>query len=288
MVIIEKKIQEAKDELKEWLEKPNRKEQNYFRHLNEIEEELKEVKIQKSIRLPFEYLDNWFSNNFVYELLCNGITEYKTAAINNEIYNLLIADKLSDQYPKRPPVLAFDRIGYWLANCLSQRRYAESETLLKIINKGLNSNFINGGEHYKSSTWFIIEIANKGYNIHTDYSKYNYPENMGVYQEALDNWNTNDLILLDNIVSKLCDYHLENATYGDDENSMKIQFGQDNWFVYTFEILAWLSIREMIGLRNSEKFNHPLMNLELNKLTNEPTSFPKNELGELFERVMKR
>lgn len=69
---------------------------------------------------------------------------------------------------------------------------------------------------------------------------------------------------------------------------MEVQFGQDNWFVYAFEILTWLSIREMIGLKNPEKFSHPLMHLELNKLTNESAPFPKNEVSELFEKVMER
>ncbi|WP_123774169.1 hypothetical protein [[Flexibacter] sp. ATCC 35103] len=289
MSITEKKKQEAEAELKEWLQKPDREQEDYYRNIKKIEEELTLEKIRKSIRLPFKYLDNWYSNNFVYELLTNDSTDYKTLAVANEYYNIIIADKLADQYMNQnPPSLAFDKFGYWLANCLSQKRYTESETLLKIINKGLNTNFINGGVNFKPATWFIIEIANKGYNNTIDYSQYNYPENMGVYQEALKNWNTNDLNLLDNIVSKLCDYHLSQASYGDDENSIEIQFGQDNWFVYAFEILTWLSIREMVGLQNPEKFSHPLMDLELNKLTNESDSFPKNELSELFEKVMVR
>jgi uncharacterized membrane protein len=52
----------------------------------------------------------------------------------------------------------------------------------------------------------------------------------------------------------------------DQEDTMEIQFDNSSQFVYTYEILTWLSIREKIGLKNPEKFTHPLMGLVLNKL----------------------
>lgn len=204
----EKKKQEVVAELKEWLEKPDREQEDYYENIKKIEEELTFEKIRKSIRLPFEYLDNWYSNNFVYELLINDSTDYKTLAVANEYYNIIIADKLSQLYCNNPPSLLFDKVAYWLANCLAQKRYKESETILKIVNKGLSSMLLKGGLDFKPSAWFITEIANKGYGIDINYEEFNYPEYMGVYQEALDNWHTNDFNLLDNIVSKLCDYHL--------------------------------------------------------------------------------
>lgn len=83
MSITDSKIIETKNELKEWLEKPDREEEDYHRNIQKIKEELDFEKIRKSIRLPFEYLDNWYSNNFVYELLTNGSTDYKTLAVAN-------------------------------------------------------------------------------------------------------------------------------------------------------------------------------------------------------------
>ncbi|MFH6951369.1 hypothetical protein ACHRV6_22970 [Flavobacterium sp. FlaQc-51] len=284
----EKKKQEAVIELKKWLKKPYRVQEDYYSYIKKIEEELMFEKIRKSIRLPFEYLDNWYSNNFVYELLTNESTHYKTLAVANAYYNIVVADKLSKLYFNNPPSLLFDKVAYWLANCLSQKRYKESEIILEIVNEGLDSILLKGGLDFKPAAWFIIEIANKGYGIGVDYEGFNYPESMGVYQEALDNWYTTDIDKLDSIVTKLCEFHLENATYGDEEDTISIQFDNARKFVYVFEILAWLSIRDMKGLQNPEKFSHPLMHLELNKLTNESDPFPKNELSELFEKVMVR
>lgn len=287
----EQKIKETIAELNEWLDKPTRKEEDYQKRIEEINEELKSEKLKKSIRLQFEYLDNWYSNNFVYELLTANHTNYKVDACANGYHNLVISDKLADIYPNNPPKLAFDKATYWIANCLSQKWYKESEILIEIINKGLDTKFLDGGWDIKIASWFILEIANNGFQKYIDLSVYNYPEDMGVYQKALNNWNTEDLALLDNIVSSLCDFHLNEASHGDlsdnagKRDPMFLQFSSTKWFVYTFEILAWLSIREKTGLRNPEKFSHPLMNIELNKLAKENSSMPENEL---FEEVMSK
>jgi hypothetical protein len=284
-IIMQKIKQEAIADLKEWLEKTNCRKDNFQKRIDDINEKLNSGGILKAIFRQFEYLDNWYSNNFVYDLLVKETTTHKSEAVANGYHILTITDVLADLYANQnPPYLLFSNVAYYLANSISEKWYVESETLIKLINKGLNTN-LKGGLDFKPSAWFIVEIANKGYNIIIDYSKFNYPKNMGVYQEALNNWNTNDLVLLDTIVTKLCDYHLENATYGDGENTADIQFDDSARFVYAYEILTWLSIREMIGVKNPEKFSHPLMNLALNKLPTVVTPMPKNEL---FERVLEK
>ena len=102
---------------------------------------------------------------------------------------------------------------------------------------------------------------------------------MGVYQEAIDFWNSNDLDKIDRIVSKLCDFHLEQATFGDPDDNMRIQFSRVVEFVYAFEILSWLSIREMVGLKNPTTFSHPLMKMRLNSL---PEKISEIQLSDLF------
>jgi hypothetical protein len=279
----EQKVDETISELKQWLEKPDARDFYYNQAITKIEEKYKESKIPKSILISFSnLLDAWYSNNFVYELLTKEITALKADAASNGYNILLMAEAFAQQYPGNPPKLPFEKIAFWLANCISEKWYKEGEILIKIIDKGLETKFLDGGFEIKLTAWFIIEMVNKGYNISIDYSKYNYPENMGVYQEALDNWNTSDLNLVDSIVTKLCDYHLQQAAYGDGENTMHIQFNNDVEFVYAYEILTWLSIREKIGLKNPETFTHSLMGLELNKLPAQIISMPKNEL---FEKI---
>lgn len=285
----EQKVKETVAELKVWIDKPTRKEEDYQRRIDEINEELKSEKLKKSIRLQFEYLDNWYSDNFVYESLTTGYTTYKIDACANGYHILIISDKLSDLYPNNPPKLSFDKTAYWIANCLSQKWYKESEVIIEIVNKGLQTKFLDGGWDIKIASWFILEIANYGYQNSIDLSDFNYPDDMGVYQKALDNWDTTDLSLLDDIVSSLCDFHLNEASHGDISDNagkrdpMFLQFSSTKWFVYAFEVLAWLSIREKNGLPNPEKFTHPLMNLELNKLVKGTSPLPQDEL---FDKVM--
>jgi len=280
------KVAEAKNELKEWIDKSDTKDFYFDQAILKINEKLAESKVPKSIIVSFaSLLDNWYSNNFVYDLLTKEATTFKIDTVANGYHILKIADILADQFPANPPKLLFDKAAYWLANCLSEKWYKESEELTLIINKGLATNFLKGGLDFKPAAWFILEIANKGFKNTVDYSKFNYPADMGVYKEALDNWNTIDMGLLDSILSKLCDFHLENATYGDEEDTAGIQFGSAKEFVYTFEILAWLSIRERAGLKNPDNYSHPLLNLTLNKLPVVASNRPKDEL---FDKIIEK
>ncbi len=291
MNITEEKVNLTIRDLKEWIESPNRKEEDYFDVISEIKQMLEEEKIRKSIVNQFEYLDIWYSNNFVYEMLTTHTPSYRNEMSANGYQTIFISNILSEKYPNNPPKISFDQISWWLANCIIQEWYKESETLINIINKGLSSKFLKGGLDFKMAAWFIIKMVNQGFEISIDYTQFNYPEDMGVYQVALNNWNTTDLNLIDSIVSQLCDYHLSQASYGDISDDagyndpMFLQFSTTEWFVYAFEILTWLRIREKTGLSNPEKFTHPLMCLPLNRLDVENMSFPENEL---FEKIVRK
>jgi hypothetical protein len=281
----EEKVQETIQELNEWLKAPDAENERYKTVMDEINEKLNSAKVPKSILNRFVDLNVWYSNNFIYEILTADISDYKSKVSASGYHILIAADFLAKEYPQNPPYLLFDQVGRWLATCLSTKWNKESKDMVEVINKGLKS-FLKGGLNFKPTAWFIVAIANKGYNIYVDYNNYNYPSAMGIYQEALDNWDTNDLGKLDNIISGLCDFHLKNATYGtDQEDTANIQFGDSSEFVYAYEILAWLSIREMEGLKNPDTFTHPLMNLKLNQLPKETAAVPQEPL---FDRVLEK
>ena len=287
----EEKIKVTIKDLKEWLEQQNRKEEAYFRRISEIEKMSDEETIRKSIINQFDYLDIWYENNFVYDMLVKGTSSFRYDLVSNGYYVMYLSNILSEMYPNNPPSPMFDEASWWLSNCIIQKCYKEAETLLNIINKGLTTKYLNGGRDFKMAAWFIIEIFNKCFDNSIDYTKFNYPEDMKVYQMVLNNWNTNDLNLVDSIVSSLCDYHLSQASYGDMSESagrndpMFLQFSMTSWFVYAFEILTWLRVREKVGLKNPEKFSHPLMNMPLNQLPVENMHISGNEL---FDKIVKK
>ncbi len=279
----EDKQKEAIAELHEWLENPLSKEDYTIYGVNKIEEKLQEERLPKSTLNGFESLDNWYNNNFIYDMLTKNQSDLRGIAAANGYQILVLADKFAEIYSNNPPSLSFDKVAYWLSNCLLQKWYNESRNLIKIINNGLSTEMLEGGWEIKSASWFILEIANRGFGIDADFSKFNYPNDMGCYQEAIDNWNTHDARQVDSIITKLCEFHLENATYGEEETTPDIQFGDSAWFVYAFEILAWLSVREKIGLENPIEFTHSLMHIELNKLPNTIVPMPSIEL---FNKVL--
>ena len=289
----EEKVNLTIRELKEWFEKPNRKEKDYLGVISEIKKMSEEEKIRKSIVNQFEYLDIWYGNNFVYEMLTKEISSSKRDLITNGYYTLYISDILAEISPNNPPSPMFDKASWWLSNCLIQKWYKESKELVDIINKGLNTKFLKGGLNFKTAAWFIIELVNKCFDNIVDYTQFNYPEDMGVYQVAINNWNTKDLNLVDSIVSNLCNYHLLQASYGDVSESagyndpMFLQFSTTRWFVYAFEILTWLRVREKYGLKNPSLFTHPLMHLPLNQLSVEDMPFSENKLFNLIIKKLK-
>lgn len=104
----EQKVKETVAELKVWLDKPTRKEEDYQKRIEEINEELKSEKLKKSIRLQFEYLSNWYSDNFVYESLTTGYTTYKIDACANGYHILVI--KLAKGTSALPQYELFDKV----------------------------------------------------------------------------------------------------------------------------------------------------------------------------------
>lgn len=285
MDFTQNKVNEAKTELEEWINNPISKENLTTYGINKIEEKLQESFLPKSTLNGFEALDRWYSANFVYDMITNGQSSFRQDMTANGYHILMLADKFEQKYPQNPPYLLFDNVGFWLANSFILGWKERSKELIDIVNKNLFTRVLKGGLDFKPASWFIVDLINKAYDLIIQKTELNYPGNMGVYQKVLDHWNTDDLNIIDSLVTSLCDFHLENATYGDQENDAEIQFGDSVWFVYTFEILTWLKAREIKGIVNPENFSHPLMQLPLNKLPENPLSVIDDAL---FNKVLQK
>lgn len=282
MALTEQKVQEVVSELKEWFSKPNAEDFHFKEPSNQIETILKESKVQKAVMVDLKTLNNWYGNKFVYRALSENDLSTEPVFFASSYYVSVIADIFALGYPGNPPKLLFTDLAMFLANCLQAKWYDKSHEIIDIINKGLSTKFLKGGLNYAKAAWFITEIANKAFNITADYSSYKYPSTLGVYQQALDKWNTTDLAEVDKIVSEMCDYHLSQADFSE-ETPLEFSFVKE--FVFTYEILAWLSVREKAGIKNPESFTHALMQLPVNKLPEQPIAF--NNI-KLFEEILKK
>ena len=281
----EQKTSEVTSELDEWLKKPNAADFYYQRPLGEVDKALEQPKLAKSLLVDLKSLNTWYGHHYVYNALTGAATPGdQTSFAGNGYYTALIASVFAQGYPANPPKIQFTEMTYWLAACLHARWYEESGRLIRAIDRELDTKFLKGGLNFSKAAWFIVKVAGNGFQVNVDYTKYNYPKDMGVYREVLDNWDTADKDLLDRMVSALCDDHLAQADFSEEK---VFEFSHVEEFVYVYEILAWLSVREMRGLGNLSAYSHPLMQLPLNRLPENPLPFKKMEPGEQIVKRLK-
>lgn len=273
--------------LREWFTKPDCLETYYSSRIIEINRILESENLKSAFR-QFDYLNTWFSNKFVYDSEMLRENDNFPLLASNGYFTISIVGKLAAKFPDNPPKILFDRYCYMLANCFIAGWQKEASEMLKVINNGLDSKLLKGGLDFKQTAWYILMLANKFMNESIDYSKYNVPQSIGVYREVLENWDSVDIDMVDEMVSSLCDYHLSQSNPSDAKNLMSIQFSLTYEYIFVYEILVWLKFRQLKGLANPKKYTHPLMNLPVNKLSEGIAQFPKNQLSELFEKVIKK
>jgi hypothetical protein len=119
---------------------------------------------------------------------------------------------------------------------------------------------IRRGSSKALRTWFMIELFSMINGFEINKKRTYYPKTFYPYDEALDAWNTNDLKEVDKLSYLLADKHL--LTDKEDNELLHLPFIQ----IFPYEILAWLKLREQVGLKNPTEYSHPLMNTPIAKM----------------------
>ena len=134
--------------------------------------------------------------------------------------------------------------------------------------------------------WFLMHLSGDiaFWRRKIDTSLYSYPEDMSPYAEVLANWQTKDLMKVQEYVSAMADFHIQEtkATAHDEID----EFDTEDRMIFPYEILSFLRIREWHGLSNPETFEHPLMNQPLAKLP-PAAPLPKPETP-LLDKVIEK
>ncbi len=277
------KKQEVLKELKKWFSQTNVASELHDKRITAIQDFIEKKTNPKSCSLPFERLDVWYSNKFVFDSLENNDFSTRKLVAENGFYIVELSSILAAQFPGNPPKISFHFIAKYLAYVLIEGWYEQAQALQKYILQGLDSSFLKGGQNFSRSAWFIINISCKAFKNEVDVKKYNYPSDMAIFEEVIANWDEKDENLIDKLVSSLCDYHLKEAGYS--TGNKLYEFDWTDQFIYAYEILSWLSLRKMVGLKNPERFAHPLMQLPINSLPQNLVLFAPNQL---YTQVLKR
>jgi hypothetical protein len=107
-------------------------------------------------------------------------------------------------------------------------------------------------------------------------------DDFGVYAPVIANWRTKDVNQVHEWVNQMADYHLEQT-----KKPRGVEWGEfelPGIYLFPYEILAFLRLREWLGLPNPSEFEHPLMNQLMAFM---PTvSLPVPAFDELSQQVI--
>ena len=190
-----------------------------------------------------------------------------------------------------------DKVNRMMAQCLIAGWDKEANTLADIMIESIRygdteegNKIISTGFFATPAAWFMLEL----YSLVEEkpFAKENadYPESMAPYDAVLNQWKSKDKTLLDDLVSQLCEKHLEQSQEQKTDQDY-FEFGDTYAKLFPYEILAWFIYRERAGLKNPTTFTHPLMNtpiaqffLALQKPLPYPTELP---YGKEFMQMLK-
>lgn len=179
-----------------------------------------------------------------------------------------------DDCSEHVPSIWMKTAGLFLANIMINGNLKEIEYFIKLYIgslEGKNSIFGYGHpKHHKA--WFLIDLGLKYFDL-TYNDNYAYlPEEYNEYISLLDNWNTIDISWVQQQIDLFCEKNLllsyaslENYVQQEEDGEV-FELVDVKTFLYPYEILAWLKLRELKGLKNPKEFSHPLMNTPIAKM----------------------
>jgi len=165
----------------------------------------------------------------------------------------------------------------------------EEEVFFDFIVKHLGDNLMEAND-WNQHIWFLLEL----YLQHTKQeiegtNKYVHlavksaltdrvqpcdliPEELGLYREVLECWDTPDLNEITQLIGRMSEHHSILAS----ELGKSLEFGNYDYAFYPYEILYLLYVRKKQGLPNPEHFNDFLMNTPEAKMDiQDPEPYPK-------------
>jgi len=267
------------------------KNSNFSDSIDDIKDFLAEKKKRSTVGSRFEYISSWHMWVFLNDFLQNRQLNYSELALStyfgveSNSWDFTVG-KLSPTYDSAIP---FDRSIMHLGQLLYLGWYADAKQYGKLLLKMLYGKQYNGWVAKPLYAWFVITLFCKWQKIELDKTKLKYPDQLGVYEEALANWDTTDQQQLDDIVDQLSAFHIaqsdEDVVTDEDGNEFSPEFTSSDYFIFPAEILAWLAIRKTLGL-SGYNGNDELMKLEINQLPSAVIEKPKDELVDQCKRKL--
>jgi hypothetical protein len=274
---------------------------SYKRHISEISH----LKFNGSFFSIFEELALYNIEYMSYIFLSQDFQEERIEThlqlSNHYSFSMLTAMVESNDCLKPSSSIWMKNGGLFLASNIISNNWASSEKIVDIFLlsiEGKNS-VIGYGHPQHVEAWFLLDLFCKVFDKTYNNDRAYLPEKYEIYEEVLNLWNTQNLVELDLLIFKLSEYHLlKNFNIlqqhkEKEENGDAIEYIDVQSFLFPYEILAWLKLREKAGLKNPTEYTHPLMNtpiakmfLELKEPLEKPTELPYAK--ELLEKLKEK
>jgi len=180
----------------------------------------------------------------------------------------------------------YEKIGNWQIESINYgyQKDQDGDTIYQIISIGVSDILVG---------WFLLDLYCLAYNKSYNKENADYPVDLLIYQNVLEKWNTTDTTEVDKQVYVMADFHLE-QTQEEKNDGEYFSFSDSDLWLFPYEILTWLKLREIHGFKNPKKYSHPLMNTPIVKMfleLKEPLAKPQNlpyakELLEKFKTTL--
>lgn len=149
--------------------------------------------------------------------------------------------------------------------------------VLRITAPELQTPYLNGGLDWWVHPWFLLTLFCRWQGIALDTTDCDTPPDLQVYDKVLAHWNTTDVVKVQQLLNSMADYHVATSKedMGEDDTH---EFADSIFWFFPYEILAWLRIREIMGLPNPDTFEHILLQQPQALMPEEYIPFPEDPL----------
>lgn len=280
MKTIQMLVDYTKSKKKYQLEK---KDNFYIEPIKDVERYIKNEDSVVGVGLALDFMSSWFHYNYIYSFLTISDSDTENSNFlakatilgieannwyfflgkNHEKYHRSILFQDAIKHLAQALLLGWDSLAISYGNLLLNMLYGKQ---------------YKGWHPAYKHPWFMLEIFCRWQGIKLDYSRLNYPEDMEVYSQVLQHWDTNDNVLLSKLVNEMVDFHISESDEDEYEDYVP-DFSSSDYFIYPIEILLWLNVRERMGL--TEYFaENDLLKMPINNWHTQQVAIPVIELVE--------
>ncbi|MGA3599135.1 hypothetical protein [Lysinibacillus agricola] len=237
-------------------------------------------------RIFLYYLSKWKNQVLINE---ENSTENIKSMQMGVFFKCMGQDLYKIRYPKMIVEYSFSEVVATLIHFTMFGWEKEEKILFDFIVEHFGERLMNAN-NWNKHTWFLLElylqyrnktIVGTNQNLHIAVreqfkeEKLEYdliPEDLDIYSEVLEHWNTPQLDEINTLIEKMSVFHSILAS----ELGASIEFGDYRYGFYPYEILFLIYVRKKHGLLVPEHIDDFLMNTPEAKMTiGDPEPYPE-------------